>query len=223
MDQKARMQPDQIEELLGFFTLAERLKTELRHSWLSDGRQESVAEHCWMMAMMAILIAPHLENEVDLHHVLLMVLVHDICETKVGDIPFFEVSDRKDDKYHAEAQAMKQISEMFSDHTGLKMSQLWHEFEDGKTLEAKFARALDHLEVQHQHNLAAIDTWESVEYDLVYTKTSSRCSHDAFLMDIAKAIEAHAEQKMIDARIDVEAIRKRSVSRPSTQRCDRNG
>lgn len=206
---EARMPPNQIRDLLHFLALAERLKTELRHSWLSDGRQESVAEHCWMMAMMAILIAPHLEKKVDLQHVLLMVLVHDICETMVGDIPFFEVSDRKADKSRAEAQAMEEISNMFSDYTGRKMSQLWHEFEDGKTPEARFARALDHLEVQHQHNLAAIDTWEPVEYDLVYTKTSSQCSHDATLMDIAKAIEAQAEEKMINAGVDVESIHNR--------------
>lgn len=209
MDREVRMRPGQIGELLNFLSLAERLKTELRHSWLSDGRQESVAEHCWMMALMAMLIAPHLEHEVDLHRVLLLILVHDICETKVGDIPFFEVSDRKTAKAQAEAQAMQEIRDMFSDQTGRTMSDLWHEFEDGKTPEARFARALDHLEVQHQHNLAAIDTWTPIEYDLVYTKTSSQCSHDATLRQIARAIEDQAEQKMIDAGIDVQAIRER--------------
>ena len=33
------------EKLLDMLSLAERLKREMRHSWLSDGRQESVAEH----------------------------------------------------------------------------------------------------------------------------------------------------------------------------------
>jgi putative hydrolase of HD superfamily len=35
--------------LLDFLTVAERLKTEVRHSWLSNGRRESVAEHTWLM------------------------------------------------------------------------------------------------------------------------------------------------------------------------------
>ena len=209
MEHNAGIRPDQIKELLDFLSLAERLKTELRHSWLSDGRQESVAEHCWMMALMAMLIAPHLEHKVDLHRVLLLILVHDICETKVGDIPFFEVSERKTAKAKAEAQAMQEISDMFSDQAYQQMSDLWHEFEDGKTVEARFARALDHLEVQHQHNLAAIETWVPVEYDLVYTKTSRQCAHDDTLMRIARAIENHAELKMINARIDVQAVRKR--------------
>jgi len=209
MKKKTVVQANQVNELLEFWSLAERLKTELRHSWLSDGRQESVAEHCWMMSLMATLIAPHLEHEVDLNRVLLLFLVHDICETKVGDIPFFEVSERKAAKAQAEEKAMREICEMFSDATGRKMSDLWHEFENGKTVEAMFARALDHLEVQHQHNLADINTWEPIEYDLVYTKTSSQCRHDATLMKIARAIENQAEQKMAAAQIDVQSIRKK--------------
>jgi putative hydrolase of HD superfamily len=41
--------------LFDFSVLAERLKTELRHSWLSSRRRESVAEHTWLMALMALL------------------------------------------------------------------------------------------------------------------------------------------------------------------------
>jgi hypothetical protein len=41
--------------ILEFLGLSERLKRELRHSWLSDGRRESVAEHTWQMALVALL------------------------------------------------------------------------------------------------------------------------------------------------------------------------
>jgi hypothetical protein len=37
--------------ILQFLALSERLKRELRHSCLSDGRRESVAEHTWQMAL----------------------------------------------------------------------------------------------------------------------------------------------------------------------------
>lgn len=46
--------------------LAEKLKFELRHSWMSNGRQESVAEHTWGMSLMAILIEPLLDEKIDL-------------------------------------------------------------------------------------------------------------------------------------------------------------
>ena len=56
----------EIRTILDFLALAERLKCELRHSWLSNGRQESVAEHSWQMALMAMLMHRHLERPVDL-------------------------------------------------------------------------------------------------------------------------------------------------------------
>ena len=45
---------------------AENLKTEMRHSWLSDGRQESVAEHSWRLALMVMLLHDRLDQSVDL-------------------------------------------------------------------------------------------------------------------------------------------------------------
>ena len=71
-----------ITSILETLRLAERLKSELRHSWTSSGRRESVAEHSYQMALMAVLLHPHLERSVDLCHVLQMALVHDLVEAK---------------------------------------------------------------------------------------------------------------------------------------------
>lgn len=40
-------------ELLEALTVAERLKDTTRHCYTSKGRHESVAEHSWMMTLMA--------------------------------------------------------------------------------------------------------------------------------------------------------------------------
>jgi putative hydrolase of HD superfamily len=77
------------EGLLDFRPLAERLERELRHSWLSDGRRESVAEHTWFVALMALLAYGRLEDPVRLDRVLAMAVVHDLAEAEVGDVPFF--------------------------------------------------------------------------------------------------------------------------------------
>ncbi|WP_373414846.1 HD family hydrolase [Ensifer aridi] len=204
-DERASDRP--VHEMLEFFTLAEKLKTELRHSWLSNGRQESVADHCWLMALMAMVISPHLEHAVNLQRVLLLIAVHDIAETKVGDIPYFEQSERKTNKAAAERSAMAEIVTMFSDPTGANIASLWQEFEDGTTMEARFVRALDHLEVQFQHNLAAIETWEPCEYSLVYTKMTDRCAHDRGLTRVAQAIRSRAELKLVAAGVDIGALR----------------
>ena len=77
-----------IPRILRLLHLSERLKVELRHSWLSNGRQESVAEHCWQMALMALVMHRYLEHPVDLEETLKMILIHDLVEALAGMFPF---------------------------------------------------------------------------------------------------------------------------------------
>lgn len=202
------------EGLLDFLPLAERLKRELRHSWLSDGRRESVAEHTWFVALMALLANGRLERPVRLDRVLAMALVHDLAEAEVGDVPFFETSDRRAGKAARERAAMGRIAAMLPAPEGESVLGLWLEFEEGETPEARFVRALDHLEVQAQHNLADLSTWEPVEHDLVYTKMDARCAHDGFLRALCAGIRARAEAKMRAGGVDVDAVRRRAGSPP---------
>ena len=195
--------------ILDFLALSERLKRELRHSWLSDGRRESVAEHTWQMALVALLAHRHLQHPVDIGRVLKIILVHDLVEALAGDVPYFETGERKALKAERERAAIEEIRVRVGGDTGQEIFELFHEFEAHETAEAKFANALDNLEVQIQHNLADFETWEPIEYDLVYTKMDKRCSHDAFLTALCDAVKAQAEAKMKAAGIDVPAIRAR--------------
>ena len=68
----------QITSILKILTLAERLKFELRHSYTSNGRQESVAEHTWRMSLMAVLIEPLLKQKIDPGRLLKMIILHDL-------------------------------------------------------------------------------------------------------------------------------------------------
>ena len=40
-----------------FLNMIEKLKCNTRHSWTSSGRRESVTEHSWRLAVMAMLCA----------------------------------------------------------------------------------------------------------------------------------------------------------------------
>jgi putative hydrolase of HD superfamily len=200
---------DEAITILQFLALSERLKRELRHSWLSDGRRESVAEHTWQMALMALLAHRHLEQPVDIGRVLKMIIVHDLVEAIAGDVPYFEEGTRKKLKAEREHAAIEEIRRRVAGETGQELFDLWHEFEARATAEARYASALDQLEVQIQHNLAPIDTWEPIEYDLVYTKMRDRCSHDAFLTILCDAVRDQAENKMLAAGIDVASIKHR--------------
>ena len=77
------MQP---RELLDILTVAERLKDATRHCYTSGGRHESVAEHCWMMTLMAFFLKEEFP-EADMDKVIRMCIIHDLGEAFTGDIP----------------------------------------------------------------------------------------------------------------------------------------
>src|SRR5215217_8874515 len=81
----------QIASILKVLTLAEKLKFELRHSYTSNGRQESVAEHTWRMSLMAVLIEPLLMQKVDTARLLKMIIIHDLVEAEARDISALDV------------------------------------------------------------------------------------------------------------------------------------
>jgi putative hydrolase of HD superfamily len=197
-----------VQTLLDFLALAERLKTELRHSWLSNGRQESVAEHCWQMALMAMLIHRELDRPVDLGKTLRMILTHDLVEALTGDVPCFDRSERKILKPEREQAAIAEIRARLGEPVGTEIHDLWQEFEAKDTPEAQFATALDHLEVQIQHNLAGIESWTPIEYDLVYTKMDRHCAFDRFMAALCEGVKEQAEAKMRKAGIDVDAVKR---------------
>ncbi|NCD71892.1 HD domain-containing protein [Mucilaginibacter agri] len=157
-------------KILEFLHVAENLKKLIRHSWLSDGRQESVAEHTWRMSLMFLLVEPHLGIKVDAQKTLEMIIIHDIIEALVGDIPAFEQFDAetKLQKVKMETNAINEIRQTLDNQTGEKFYELWHEFENKQSNEAKVANALDKLEAQIQHNEADISTWLDIEKEMLY-------------------------------------------------------
>ena len=75
-------------EFIEFMNIIENLKCNTRHSWTSSGRQESVAEHSWRLAVMAMLCKNEYP-ELDTDKVIKMCLIHDFGEAITGDIPAF--------------------------------------------------------------------------------------------------------------------------------------
>ena len=157
-----------------------------------------------------MLVAPHLEAPVDLATALKMIIVHDLAEAEAGDVPAFETGARKAAKPARERAAMARIRDRLDPPVGAEIHDLWQAYEAGETAEAKLARALNHLEVQIQHNLADLGTWQEIEYELVYNKMDGSCSYNRFLKDLCNAVKTQAEQKMVVAGIDVAAVRRRA-------------
>jgi putative hydrolase of HD superfamily len=201
----------QITSILKVLTLAERLKFELRHSYTSSGRQESVAEHTWRMALMAVLIEPLLKQKVDTARLLKMIILHDLVEAEARDVSALEVlrnPEIKLQKVEKEKQAIENLRSTLKETNGQEIYDLFYEFENKETYESKVANALDKLEVQLQHNHADFSTWEEIEYDMCYMM-NRHVVFDETLFELKRQIENDAEQKMKLAGVDTDLIRQR--------------
>lgn len=203
----------ELKSILEILTLAERLKCELRHSWMSDGRQESVAEHTWRMALMAVLLEPFLDEEIDTARTLKMILIHDLVEIEAGDVPAFEVrtEEAKALKLQKELAAIDNLRKQLGNGIGQHIFELWHEFEAKATYESKVANALDKLEVRLQHNHADISTWLELEQENVF-KMDDHTAFDSCLDQLKGLIQAQAVQKMEDAGISTTNVLARIAS-----------
>ncbi|MEW4326881.1 HD domain-containing protein [Rossellomorea marisflavi] len=189
---------DQLKAIMNLIHLSQKLKMEMRHSWLSDGRQESVAEHTWRVSLMAILVEPYLDKSVEMEKLLKMIIIHDLVEAEAGDVPAFDTMGNgktKALKQEREERAIENIRDMIPGEVGLELYTLWHEFEAKETYEAKVANALDKLEVQIQHNEADLSTWLDVEVDMTYAM-GRHVEFDSFLTKLKDLIEMEGHEKI---------------------------
>ena len=149
-------------EYIQFLHLAEKLKDNTRHSVTSGGREESVAEHSWRVALMAMLLEGSMEG-VDFFKVLRMCVIHDLGEAVTGDIPSFwktkEDSAKEDD-------IVERLFDGLWEPVRSQWKALYEEMLALETMEAKVYKALDKMEAVLQHNEAPISSWIPLEYEL---------------------------------------------------------
>ena len=141
--------------LLDILAVAERLKDTLRHCYTSKGRHESVAEHSWMMTLMAFFMRDQFP-EADMDKVIRMCIIHDLGECFTGDIPTFD-KNKEDEK--TEEQLLKQWVDSLPEKYSQELRQLYSEMELRESREAKIYKAIDSLEALIQHNFSDISTW----------------------------------------------------------------
>ena len=195
-------------QILKLIHFSERLKNELRHSWTSKDRQESVAEHTWRMSLMASLIAPKLNEKVDLTKVLKMIIIHDLSEAFVGDTPAFMLKE-KEAKEILEKGAMEKMKLEYNDKVVDEIAELWKEYTDRKTPEAKFATALDKMEVRIQHNESTMDRWNEVEYPRSQFAADKYCNYDKFLKELNELVKEESKNKIIkESKKDFSKVKK---------------
>lgn len=177
---------------LEILKVAEKLKCNTRHSWTSSGRHESVAEHSWRIALMALLMRDEFPN-IDMDKVIRMCLIHDLGEAFTGDIPAFE---KKEEDSKKEDEIFFQWIATLPTPYREEFTELLKEMNERKTDEAKLYKALDNLEAVIQHNEADISTWIPIEYDLQLTYGADKVEFSPYLEELKKEIDKITTEKI---------------------------
>ncbi len=121
--------------------------------------------------MMAIVLAEHANEPVDILKVVKMVLIHDIVEIDAGDTFIYDAQ-KNHSNTDEERLAAQRIFGILPNEQAKELIATWEEFEAGETPEAKFARAMDRLEPLLQNTSNNGGTWNTpgVNYTKVYAK-----------------------------------------------------
>ena len=135
-------------------------KEVFRQSYLCDGsRRENDAEHAWHMGIMAMILREYSNEDVDLLKVIEMLLIHDIVEIDAGDTYAYDTEGLKS-QVEREAKAAERIFGMLPEDQRDWMFELFHEFEEGNTPEARFARSLDNVQPVMQNDASEGKDWQ---------------------------------------------------------------
>lgn len=187
-------------KIIKFIDFAEGLKTELRHATKSDHQRESVADHTWRLTLIIMLVAPKLEIKIDLLQCLKIAIIHDIVEIEAKDIPLIEHVDNKKlsaKKDKSERLAIKNIRNKLG-KSGKEIYDLWYEFENQESNEAKVVKALDKLEGELQFLSDPVRKFTASDQrlvDMILTNTTELCSIDPFLKHLDETTFAQRKKR----------------------------
>ncbi|KAI9720194.1 MAG: hypothetical protein M1812_003012 [Candelaria pacifica] len=136
-----------------FFHLLERLKTTKRAGWerFQIYQGESISDHMYRMSLLTMFAPPSLASRIKIPHCTKMALVHDMAESIVGDItPMDGIS--KMEKSKRETMTMDYLCSSLLGNVGggmigSELRQVWQEYEEGQTLEARYVHDIDKMEL----------------------------------------------------------------------------
>lgn len=149
-----------LEQQVNFIVEIDKVKNIFRQTYLADAnRKENDAEHSWHLAISAFLLKEHVKEEVDLLKTILMVLIHDLVEIDAGDTYAYDDAGAID-KREREEKGAERIFGMLPEDQGTYFRELWEEFEDYESADAKFAHLLDNFQPLLLNDASNGKSWE---------------------------------------------------------------
>ncbi len=138
MDDKERL-----EKQLDFIREIDKEKMIKRQNYITDCEtREDDAQHAWHMAIMTLLLKDYANEDIDVLKTVTMLLIHDLVEVYAGDTYAYDEEGKKT-QAEREAKAANKLYGLLPEDQGEYLKNLWYEFEEQKTPEARFARTMD--------------------------------------------------------------------------------
>ena len=190
--------PEPLDSQISFVLEADRLKTVTRQSVIiGESRRENSAEHSWHLALMAVVLAGHAPPGTDLGKVGAMVVLHDLVEIDAGDLFLYSDAAAQARQEEAERAAADRLFAILPPAQAAELRALWDEFEERRTPEARFARALDRLQPMLLNMQTGGGTWTAHDITLeqVLAKVHLIEEGSASLGAYAKTMIAAAVQR----------------------------
>jgi putative hydrolase of HD superfamily len=130
-----------------FIAECDKLKEIFRQTLNTQSRRaENDAEHSWHLCLCVIVLAEHANApDLDVLHVLKMLIVHDLVEIDAGDTFAYDVAAMAN-QHERESVAADRIFGLLPPDQGAAFRALWDEFEAKETAEARFATAVDRFQ-----------------------------------------------------------------------------
>ncbi|QPZ91309.1 HD domain-containing protein [Thioclava electrotropha] len=165
-----------LDQQFTFLAEAEKLKSVTRATPIHDAsRPENSGEHSWSLALYALTLAEQAPEGVSIDRVIRMLLLHDLVEIDVGDVPIHSqggTAHGAEDILKAEAAAAERIFGLLPGDQGAQMLALWQEFEANETPDAIFAKSLDRVQPVLLNHQSGGGSW--IDYDVSFTQLEER-------------------------------------------------
>lgn len=195
------MASENLTKQIEFIREIDKIKYIRRRTKLfGSDRNENDAEHSWHLAVMAMVLSGYSNAEIDLPKVIKMVLIHDIVEIDAGDTFIYD-QNKNHENTEEETRAAQRIFSILPEKQAKEFIEIWNEFEEGVSNEAKFAKSMDRLEPLLQNTSNNGGTWKEfgVKYQTVYDKKKLIKDGSAELWDYAeKLIEDSVEKGILE-------------------------
>jgi putative hydrolases of HD superfamily len=165
---------ERLMQQMNFLIEADKLKTIVRRNYLSDGsRRENDAEHSWYFSLAALILAEYANRPIDIDKVTRMAIVHDIVEIYAGDTFIYDEQARASQK-EREQLAAEKIFGLLPEDQKKYFADLWNEFEENASSDAKFARAIDRIVAVLLNVQSDGKAWR--EHQITYERVYEICS-----------------------------------------------